>query len=176
MCCHLVLTTPGAIRYYNMLESAYRTSHNLVFIEPVRIGYASSEKEASDLARVDSRRSAVYDRRGCAAHENHPADCPTLDTRGEAQSHRGWRAIPCQAGSLGSLPTRALARRQKNSASPNRGRYIVADAAMETPWQKYTLLRPRKQHRWTVRPSETPGLPSWAGGSGSGSALTDCKF
>ena len=30
-------------------------------------------------------------------------------------------------------------------------------------------LRRRQQRLWTVRPSETPGLPSWAVGSGSGS-------
>ena len=45
----VVLTTVGPIRYYKMLEPSYRTLHNLVSIEPVRIGYASSEKEASDL-------------------------------------------------------------------------------------------------------------------------------
>src|SRR5215510_2346315 len=110
--------TPDAIRYYKMLEPGYRTLHNLVFIEPVRIGYVSCEKEASDLARSNSRRSALYDRGGSAVDEDHAAYSPTLDTRGEAQGRRGWRAIPGQAGSVGSLPAGALELYQhKNSIS-----------------------------------------------------------
>jgi hypothetical protein len=59
--------------------------------------------------------------------------------------------------------------RHKNSVSPQVWQPQETDAAMDKPWHKYTSLRPRQQYRWTVRPSETPGLPSWAGGSGSGS-------
>ena len=39
---------------------------------------------------------------------------------------------------------------------------------MDKPWDKFTRLRRRQQRLWTVRPSETLGLPFWAGGSGSG--------
>src|SRR5262245_58147417 len=108
MCFPLVLTTLDAIRYYKMLKLGYRTLHNLVFIEPVRIGYASSDKETSDLARSNAGGGALYNRRGSTAHEDHAANRPTLDTRREAQGRGGWRAIPCQAGSFSSLPTRAL--------------------------------------------------------------------
>src|SRR5262249_49190069 len=160
-----------------MPEPEYITLHNLVFIESARIGYASSEKEASDLARSNAGGGAVYDRRDSAAYEDYPADRPTLDTRGEAQGRRGWRAIPCQAGGVGSLPTRALevhrrytscipAYGHKNSVSSQVWRPQGTDAATETSWHKYTSLRRRQQHLWTDRPSETPGLPSWAAGSG----------
>src|SRR5689334_21542907 len=57
-----------------------------------------------------------------------------------------------------------------DSASPVLGRYIEADAAMDLPSHKYSSCRPRWQRRWTARPSETPGLPSWAAGNGSGYA------
>ena len=46
------------------------------------------------------------------------------------------------------------------------------DAAMDKPWHKYTSLRQRQQCLWTAKASATPGLPSWAAGSGSGS----CTF
>src|SRR5215813_2824899 len=108
MCYRVVLTTQDAIRYYKMLKPDYITLHNLVWREPVRIGYASCDKETSDLARSNAGGGTLYDRRGRTAYEDHAAYSATLDTRGETQGRRGWGAIPCQAGSIGKLPARAL--------------------------------------------------------------------
>src|SRR5262249_25323541 len=58
--------------------------------------------------------------------------------------------------------------RQNNSASSEVARPREADAAMDLPCHKYTLLRPRRQRLSTARLSGMPGLPSWAAGSGSG--------
>src|SRR5215831_14768433 len=43
---------------------------------------------------------------------------------------------------------------------------------MDLPWHKYTSLRRRQQRLSTAKASETPGLLSWAAGSGSGSVFT----
>jgi hypothetical protein len=109
----------------------------------------------------------------------------------DLRSYRGWQApgqengqaVSYYAGSGAGVFREFAVRqeavsRQKNSVSSNPGRYTRTDAAMDKPWQKYTS-RPRRQQRpWTVRPSETPGLPSWAAGSGSGSVplpfVTSC--
>jgi len=52
----------------------------------------------------------------------------------------------------------------KNSVSSQGWRPQETDAVMDKPWDQATRRRRRQQCRWTVRPSETPGLPSWAGG------------
>ena len=65
-----------------------------------------------------------------------------------------------QTGRTRGLSKGTLARRQRNSASSDLGRDLRTDAVMDKPWHKYTSLRPRKQRLWTVRASQTPGLPS----------------
>ena len=153
-----------------MLGLEYRTLHNLVFIEPVRIGYASSEEEARDLARSNAGGRAIYDRRDRATDEDNTAHCATLDTRGKITGCTSWGAVSGQTGRACGLSKGTLARRQKNSASSEVCEAVRTDAARDASWDKFTRLCQRQQRLWTVRPSETPGLPFWAVGSGSGSA------
>jgi hypothetical protein len=150
VCCYTVLTTISAIRYYQMRRSSYRSLQNFTSIIPVRMCYASNSKQAACLARIDTGRRALYNRRGSAAFEDDPTYSPALDTRRQASSRAGWRAIPCQARSVSSLPgqpieayiryTRCIPlRRQKNSASSQVSRPQEADAAMDKPCPHSTL-------------------------------------
>src|SRR5215211_4012257 len=92
-----------------MLELGIRTLHNFVYIEPVRTYYASSEEEASNLARSDAGRRALYDRRDRTAHEDDTAHRATLDTRGEITGRTSWRAISGQTGRACGLSKGTLA-------------------------------------------------------------------
>ena len=151
--------------------------------------YAPTEESHENVTTAGVRHGSLDDRRSSRGLQCQCADDLPGDQKREAQSLSAQQRLSGQARRFASV-VRGLGRDQArqgrdrclgipnvylvcshthNSASPDPGRYIVADAAMDLPCHKYTLLPPRKQRRWTVRPFETPGLPSWAGGSGSGS-------
>src|SRR5262249_45477811 len=160
-----------------------------------RIGHYATQEESRDLRDGPDAcpgRRGLYDRSSRTRFECQRSHGSTSDPQRQAQSPQDGQTVLDDAGShprvLGRVAGSRWEREQHrgvsirdvylectskdNSASSQVSRPQEADAAMDLPWHKYTSCRPRQQRRWTAKASETPGLPSWAGGSGSGSPVS----
>src|SRR5262245_3771976 len=177
-----------SVRFYSGLSyriigtEAYRIWYKLVYERQYRIDHYGVSQESSPHRSTAGlgHRGADHRRGGTGLHRQQTDDLPS-DPERQTQSLSTQQRLSDQAGrsqgvvrEFGSDAERpgrdeSVAHRQKNSASSQVARPVETDAAMDKPWQKYTSSRRRQQRLWTAQASETPGLPSWAGGSGSGS-------
>src|SRR5262249_26967949 len=135
-------------------------------------------RDAPSCCHPSPRYRNLYDRgSGYLAQaqcQDHSAGYPEWQAQGTKSrtrlfDHRGSRAAVFRGIAVGRWEKERAVDHTYNSASSEVVRPEEADAAMDKPCHKYTGLPRRKQRLWTDRPSETPGLPSWAAGSGSGS-------